>query len=214
MPRCLTLALLTLLGSSLTATEAWIPVAPAAISPSAESALTPTAESIQALWSQTYLPVDFASNDAIRADAIAALDAAKAFATANPDSPSAQVALAETATRAAYVAGVETTMPDAFIAMTARKKAHKLGADADALALLDARQQLYLPGIMGGNVAKAAAVFEQLHKAEPGQGWNAFFCGEAYRQMHKKSKARKWYQAALDLDPQNRAFKHGLERLH
>lgn len=168
--------------------------------------------SAQSLWSQSYTH-DPADRKAVRALALAALAQARKDVAAAPLSPGAQVALAECGIRAAYVGGIETGVSAGATALKAILKARELKADADDLARAQARRQLYLAKAFGGDVLKAAAYFEAEHAKDTAGGWNAYFCGEAYRQAKKPKLARQWFETALGFDPKHGLALAGLKKL-
>lgn len=182
---------------------AWIPsLAPSAASPTS-----------QALWSSSYTHPDPADRKAVKAYAVAALAQARKDAAAAPLSPGAQVALAECAIRASYVGGIEVGISAGTTALKAIMKARELKADADDLARVQARRQLYLAKAFGGDLKAAAAYFEAEHAKDAAGGWNAYFCGEALRQMKKKKPAKEWFEKALAVNPQHPLALAGLKKL-
>jgi hypothetical protein len=177
---------------------AWIPqAAPAALSPSAQAEdLSGTLKAAQALWSLSYTHPVLDDDKNIRLYAVQALELARKAVALDPKSPSAQIALAECGIRAAYVGGFQIGIAAGAQALRALMAARKLGADPADLERVQARRQLYLAGAFGGDVPKAAAYYEAAHAKDPEGGWNAYFCGEAWRQLKKKEQAKAWYLAA------------------
>lgn len=198
---------LLLTAASLMGEGAWTPQlafaemgtgtpAAAALSPSAQPELDRLLAEARQQWAFSYRPSKSETENTQAVSALQAYELSGSAAKLSPTSAAAQIAVAESGARLAYIGGIQESLPRGVAAARALGRAKDLGAEAAAVDLARARQQLYLPQLLGGSLRKAAKYFETKHAEDPAGGWNAYFCAEAFRQLKQKTQAKAWYQKA------------------